>query len=84
VLKKAEEPEAKEGEDVNALKDSYGRVINSAPKEDPKKQQVKMIAGAEDKRRANADNDEKFIKHQSYDNFLRERLSKCGDKHLPH
>lgn len=84
VLKKAEEPEAKEGEDVNALKDSYGRVIKSAPKEDPKKQQVKMIAGAEDKRRANAEDDDKFIKHQSYDNFLRERLSKCGDKHLPH
>lgn len=57
--------------------DSTGRVIKAVEKEDPKKENVKMIQGLEDKRRAAAIADEKFIKHQSYDNYLRERLSKC-------
>lgn len=43
-----------------------------------------MIYGAEEKRQAQAEEDDKFVKHQSYDNFLREKLSKCKDKHLPH
>ena len=27
---------------------------------------------------------EKFVKHQSFENFVLERKKKCKDKHLPH
>lgn len=81
VNKKVEGP--KDGAAEQKPTDYYGRVIKEAVKEDPKKQ-VKMIYGADDKKRQNAEDDDKFIKHQSYDNYLRERLSKCKDKHLPH
>jgi hypothetical protein len=37
----------------------------------------KTIAAAEDE-------GERFIKHQSFDNFLLEQKKKCKDKHLPH
>lgn len=47
VLKKVEEADTG---DADQPKDSYGRVIKAAVKEDPKKQ-VKMIHGAEDKRK---------------------------------
>ena len=55
-------------EDADAPKtDSYGKVLKSIPgKKDPdSKKDVKMIAAADD-RKKNED-DEKFVKHESFD-----------------
>lgn len=66
-------------------KDSYGRVIKEAKKEE-KPKDVKMIQdGSMLKKIAQEQEEgEKFVKHQSFENFVREQKKKCKDKHLPH
>lgn len=60
-------------------KDAYGRVIKTVEKKEPAKE-VRMIAGTETKK---ADEDA-FVKHQSFENYLIEMKKRCNDKHLPH
>jgi len=73
-------PEKKED---GVLKDSYGRVLKTVEKKDEKKQ-VRMIAGQEEKKNSGEDENESFVKHQSFENFLIEKMKRCKDKHLPH
>jgi len=58
VIKKVEKEE-----DTGELKDSYGRTLQAAPAKEDAKKPVKMIYGAEEKRQAQADEDDKFVKH---------------------
>ena len=58
VIKKVEQEE-----DDGTLKDSYGRVVQPAAKPQEAKKPVKMIYGAEEKRKQQAEDDDKFIKH---------------------
>ena len=60
-------------------KDAYGRVIKTVEKKEPAKE-VKMIAGTEAKKV----DEEAFVKHQSFENYLIEMKKRCKDKHLPH
>ena len=75
-------PEIKED---TVAKDSYGRVIKEAKKEE-KPKDVKMIQdGSMLKKIAQEQEEgEKFVKHQSFENYVLERKKKCKDKHLPH
>ena len=47
-----------------------------------------MIAGASAERakekNMGEDEDDKFVKHQSFDNWIAQKRLKCKDKHLPH
>jgi hypothetical protein len=71
-------PEEKKDE---VLKDSFGRVIKEAPKvEKPK--EVHMVHGKE-KKKMGEEEDDRFIKHQSFENYLVEMKRACKDKHLP-
>lgn len=60
VIKKVEKEE--EGAD-GGLKDSYGRTLQPAAAPEDAKKPVKMIYGAEDKRKQQAEDDDKFVKH---------------------
>ena len=62
-------------------KDSFGRVIKEAPKEE-KPKDVKMIQDGKSKKED--DESDKFVKHQSFENYIVERKKKCMSKHLPH
>ena len=63
-------------------KDSYGRVIKTVDhSKDEKPKQVNMIQKGEMKKLS--DDDEFFVKHQSFENYLIEKKKKCKDKHLP-
>lgn len=67
--------------------DSYGRVIKEQEKKQDNKNEVKMIKGAVEKKRVGGIDDEEneqFVKHQSFENYLSEMKKRCKDKHLPH
>lgn len=86
VLKAVEEK--KEDPDAPS-KDYMGRLIKSVqPDKKEERKEVKMIAGASGERQKEKnmgeDEDEKFVKHQSFDNYIAQQRQKCKDKHLPH
>lgn len=64
-------------------KDSYGRVIKEIKKED-KAKDVKMIQDGSMKKTIADEEGDRFVKHQSFENFVQEQKKKCKDKHLPH
>lgn len=85
VLKPIEEK--KEDPDAPA-RDYYGRVIKTVnPDKKEEKKEVKMRSGASAERpkekNMGDDDDDKFVKHQSFDNWIAQKRQKCKDKHLP-
>ena len=41
-----------------------------------------MIAGSSE--RKTEEEEEKFVKHESFDNYILKKREKCKGKHLPH
>ncbi len=76
VLKKPEEADDK------AAKDSMGRDIKVIDKAAEKAKKVKMIYGKEEKQ-PGEEEDEKFVKHQSFENYLDEMKKRSVGTHLP-
>jgi hypothetical protein len=73
-------PEVKED---TVAKDSYGRVIKEIKKEE-KPKDVKMIQDGSMAKKIAEEEGDKFVKHQSFENYILEKKKKCKDKHLPH
>ena len=71
---------------LSFAEDSYGRVIKPLEKQEKPKDAVRMIAGSTDKKMVSTgeEENEQFVKHQSFENYLIEMKKRCAGKHLPH
>jgi len=71
---------------LSFAEDSYGKVIKPLEKQEKPKDAVRMIAGSTDKKMVSTgeEENEQFVKHQSFENYLIEMKKRCAGKHLPH